>query len=189
MGHCGLDPALFFIFLFNWVGTQSNLFVTFDNKLHVASLGLLETRRELLGERVQLDVVFVSDHFCCQTLHAVEELFVCLHLITWHILVKDVPKLCQNWPFNDLRRFVWPRDPSLVELFDKDLILCAVHLELELLLGVGVRVQGQILLNFMSFADDRVSEDAFAKYRVEVIIVQKCGLLALDYVSYVFLRG
>ena len=185
MGECSLNPHLLLLF-FNRVSTQSDLFVAIDNQVHVASLRLPETLGKLLSESIQLNVVPVSDHFCSETLHAVEELFVCLHLVTGHILVEDVPQFGQNRALHDLGGLVWSRDPPFVQLFDKDLVLSAVHLELELLLWVCVWIQGQILFNFVSFADNGMSEDAFAEDRVEVIIVKKSGLLALDYVSYVF---
>lgn len=109
-------------------------------------------------------------------MHAIKELLVGLALLPGHILVEDGPQLAQNGPDNELSRLVCMVNAAFADLICQVEVLCPCHLELQLLLWIGVRVLCRLLLNLLGLADDGVAEDALAEDGVEVVVVQHLRL-------------
>ena len=105
-------------------------------------------------------------------MHAVEECLVSFPFLSGYILVENRPKFGQNWSFDDLGDFVCRFNATQFDFFGQNLVFGPHHLELKLLLGVRIGVQGNFAFDCVGFADDGVSEYSLAEDRVEIIVVQ-----------------
>ena len=99
-----------------------DLHITFPKHFHAT--------HEFLGKSVQLDMILIANDLFCEALHPVEKLFVGLKLVRGHILVVNLPQLCEYGSLHDLDRFFHSLPSSLIQLLNQYLILSAVHLKL-----------------------------------------------------------
>ena len=117
-------------------------------------------------------MIWVSYNRVSESLHPVKELLVRFPLLLWDILVEDLPQLAQDGPFHDFNLLVGMFDATISDLACQNLILCCFQFELQLLLGVGIRIQGHFLFYLSGFTYDRVSEDALTEDGIEVVVIK-----------------
>ena len=78
---------------------------------------------------IELDYCGICNSFVYKTLHPVEKLLVSLSLLTRHILVKDLPKFCQDRTLDALCFLVCVVNHAKFDLVCEILVLGSSHLE------------------------------------------------------------
>ena len=153
-----------------------NFNVIVDDKIHVFSL--VRVTFEAPGrESIKIDRGRVFHDLVRQSLDAIEELLVCLTLLTIsYLLLEYWPELAENGSRHELSWLILTLNATIVDLSKQVGVLRPHHLELELVLGIGVQVICRLWFNLLRFADDSVFEDAFAEDRIEIIVVKLISL-------------